>query len=93
MMFDKKDFKEKIERDGYCVIEGVLDADFVKRAKLELEIAIQKEGISVNYYDYSGYPEYSQKFPPFTHGVSMLDLLFSIGDEAKNYMKMSQMFI
>ncbi len=57
------------------------------------ESLFEKEGISVHYYDYSGYPEYTQKFPPFTHGVSVLDLLFSVGNEAKNYMKMPQMLM
>jgi hypothetical protein len=43
--------------------------------------------INVHYYDYSGYPEYEQRFPPFVHGVSILDLLFSAGENAKIFMK------
>jgi hypothetical protein len=46
-----------------------------------------KEGISVNYFDYNGYKEYNQKFPPFNHYISILDLLFNEGKNAINYMK------
>jgi hypothetical protein len=46
-----------------------------------------KENIAVHFYDYSGYPEYEQKYPPFSHGVSILDLLFSVSEDVKNYMK------
>lgn len=45
------------------------------------------KNIHVHYYDYSGYPEYEQRFPPFEHGVSILDLLFSTGKEAPSFMK------
>ena len=42
-------------------------------------------GIVVEYVDYSGYPEYPQRFPPFRHDVSILDLLFNVGPEAPEY--------
>lgn len=32
--------------------------------------------------DYSGYPEYTQFFPPFEHAVTVLDLLFHVGPDA-----------
>jgi hypothetical protein len=44
-------------------------------------------GIVLNYIDYSGYPEYNQLFPPFEHGVSIIDLIFNEGPEASKYMK------
>jgi hypothetical protein len=44
-------------------------------------------GISVQYADYSGYPEYPQPYPPFEHHVSVLDLLFSTGRNAPQYLK------
>jgi hypothetical protein len=44
-------------------------------------------GIAVRYMDYSGYPEHPQMFPPFVHAVSVLDLLFNAGPEARRYMK------
>ena len=44
-------------------------------------------GIAVTYVDYSGYPEYPQLFGPFLHEVSVLDLIFSTGADARSYMK------
>ena len=45
------------------------------------------ENISLEYMDYSSYPEYRQLFPPFEHGVSILDLIFNEGSDAPKYMK------
>ncbi|MCI8574360.1 MAG: WbqC family protein [Oscillibacter sp.] len=42
-------------------------------------------GIDVIWKDYSGYPAYSQRFEPFNHQVSILDLLFNTGDDAPYY--------
>lgn len=47
----------------------------------------QRNGITVEWMDYSGYKEYDQLYPPFEHGVSILDLIFSEGENAKKYMK------
>jgi WbqC-like protein family len=44
-------------------------------------------GVAVSYIDYSGYPEYQQVHPPFSHQVTVLDLLFCTGSEAPRYMK------
>lgn len=38
-----------------------------------------REGISLAYKDYSGYPEYPQFSAQFDHQVSVLDLLFQVG--------------
>jgi hypothetical protein len=43
-------------------------------------------GIDLSYMDYSGYPEYPQLYPPFTHHVSVLDLLFNVGPAAAQYL-------
>lgn len=43
---------------------------------------VEELGIELHYKDYSGYPEYSQLFPPFEHAVSILDLLFNCGPDA-----------
>jgi hypothetical protein len=51
------------------------------------ESQFANNNINVHYYDYSGYPEYEQRYPPFVHGVSILDLLFSKGESAKKFMK------
>lgn len=46
-------------------------------------------GIELQWMDYSGYPEYRQKYPPFEHGVSIIDLLLNEGDNAPDFMKFS----
>jgi len=46
-----------------------------------------KENIKVSWMDYSNYPEYSQLYPPFEHAVTVLDLIFNEGPNAKKYMK------
>ena len=48
------------------------------RSYLDVE-RFDQAGVSVSWMDYSGYPEYPQPFPPFEHGVSVLDLLFCTG--------------
>lgn len=45
------------------------------------------EGIELVYFNYDGYPEYRQRYPPFIHGVTVLDLILNEGREARNYMK------
>ena len=45
-----------------------------------------KEGMGLSFMDYSSYPEYAQFYPPFTHQVSILDLIFNEGPNAKKYM-------
>lgn len=45
------------------------------------------QGIAVSWFDYSGYPQYPQQWGDFTHGVSILDLLFNCGPDAPRFMK------
>ena len=51
------------------------------------ESLFEKSGIEVIYFDYSGYKEYEQLYPPFEHGVSILDLIFNTGEDAYKYLK------
>lgn len=51
------------------------------------EELFKREGIKLSYMDYSDYPEYCQRFPPFEHNVSILDLLFNEGEDATKFMK------
>ena len=51
------------------------------------EEIFRKENIALRYMDYSGYPEYRQLFPPFEHGVSIIDLILNEGPDATKYMK------
>ncbi len=47
----------------------------------------EREKIALTFMDYSGYPEYDQLHPPFAHGVTILDLLFHTGPDARRCMK------
>jgi hypothetical protein len=49
--------------------------------------AFAQAGIELAYMDYSNYPPYHQLYPPFEHGVSILDLIFNEGPQAAHYMK------
>lgn len=44
-------------------------------------------GININWFDYAGYPEYPQLWGEFSHGVTILDLLFNCGKDAPRYMR------
>jgi hypothetical protein len=44
-------------------------------------------GISVRWFDYSGYPPYRQLWGDFVHEVTILDLLFNCGDRSASYMR------
>jgi hypothetical protein len=46
----------------------------------------QRNNITVEYFSYDGYPEYSQLFGPFEHNVSALDLILNTGPRARHYM-------
>ena len=49
--------------------------------------SFDRAGITVEWMDYSGYPEYRQQFPPFEHQVSVLDLMLNEGSGARRFMK------
>lgn len=44
-------------------------------------------GIDVNWFDYAGYTEYPQLWGDFVHGVSVLDLLFNCGRDARRHLR------
>lgn len=46
-----------------------------------------ERGIKLSWFSYEGYPEYPQLWGEFTHGVTILDLLFNCGKDADLYMK------
>lgn len=43
--------------------------------------------VALTWFDYSGYREYPQLWGEFTHGVTVLDLLFNCGTEAPAFMR------
>lgn len=51
------------------------------------EQIFEEKGISIIYADYGGYPEYEQLYPPFEHGVTILDLIFSQGTSSRGNLK------
>jgi hypothetical protein len=51
------------------------------------EVQFATAGISVEWMDYSGYPEYQQLFPPFESALSIVDLILNTGPEAWRYLK------
>jgi hypothetical protein len=44
-------------------------------------------GIELSYIDYSAYREYPQVHPPFSHHVSVIDLIFNVGPAAPQYLE------
>ncbi|MBK8397930.1 MAG: WbqC family protein [Leptospiraceae bacterium] len=62
-------------------LSGPSAKDYIK------EDEFSGEGIQLEWMDYSGYPEYEQLYPPFEHGVSILDMIFNLGSEARRYFK------
>ncbi|MGF1533740.1 MAG: WbqC family protein [Bernardetiaceae bacterium] len=51
------------------------------------ESLFTQENIRVHYWDYAGYPEYEQLYPPFAHNVSIIDLILNQGENSRNFMK------
>lgn len=51
------------------------------------EDRFEKENMAVEYFDYSGYTEYPQLHGDFEHGVTILDLIFNLGDESPEALK------
>jgi hypothetical protein len=49
------------------------------------EHRFEDAGIAVAWKSYEGYPEYPQPHPPFSHHVTVLDLLFQVGPSAPDY--------
>jgi len=86
---------------NYTMIEGKSErlADLVEKAggnhyisgpaaKDYLDESVFRDrGIEVEWFDYSGYQEYSQLWGDFEHGVTIIDLLFNCGESSGNYMK------
>lgn len=51
------------------------------------EKAFTDRGISVEWFDYGGYPSYPQLWGDFENCVTILDLIFNCGPDAAQYMK------
>lgn len=53
-------------------------------------VRFDRAGIELVFMDYSDYPEYDQLHPPFTHEVSIIDLVLSTGDAARRHLSFSR---
>jgi len=74
-----------------CQLSGATDYYSGPAAKDYMDVELfQKNNIQVHWLDYSGYPEYPQLYPPFEHGVSIIDLLLNVGKEAPRYLKYTE---
>lgn len=62
-------------------ISGPAAKDYIE------EDVFTERGIKLTWFDYDGYPEYPQLWGDFTHGVTILDLLFNCGKDAPRYMR------
>jgi hypothetical protein len=51
------------------------------------EAAFSSAGVTVSWFDYGPYPDYEQVHPPFDPHVSILDLLFNLGERAPNFVR------
>ncbi len=65
-----------VNADHY--ISGPSAKDYIEKDKFD------QAGISVEFIEYD-YPEYPQKYPPFDPFVSILDLLFMTGPDARKF--------
>ena len=70
--------------NGTEYLSGPAAKDYIQESLFE------EAGIKLTWVDYSHYSEYSQLYPPFEHAVSIIDLLFNCGDDAKYKMKFTQ---
>lgn len=66
---------------GTEYISGPAAKDYIE------ESAFTERGIKLTWFSYSGYPEYPQLWGEFIHGVTILDLLFNCGKDARRYMR------
>jgi hypothetical protein len=60
---------------------GPAAKDYMQLEKFE------EAGILVEWLDYTGYKEYEQLYPPFEHAVSILDLIFNMGEDSIKQLK------
>ena len=65
---------------GTHYISGPAAKHYIEESKFD------QASLKLSWMEYSGYPEYEQPYLPFEHGVTILDLIFSVGKDAPAYM-------
>jgi len=72
---------------GLCEQTGATEYLSGPSARSYLDRAVfEQSGIALSFFDYMGYPEYPQLYPPFDHYVSVIDLLLHTGPDAPTFM-------
>ena len=66
---------------GAEYISGPTAKDYIQEA------IFAERGIALTWFDYTQYPSYPQLWGNFTHGVTILDLLFNCGKDSYRYMR------
>lgn len=64
-----------------CYLSGPAAIDYIEPELFD------EAGIELMYIGYDGYPKYPQLWGDFDHAVSVIDLLFNCGSDAKRHMK------
>lgn len=70
-----------VQAGGNEYISGPAAKDYID------EKVFANVGVKLTWFDYEGYPEYPQQWGEFTHGVTILDLLFNCGKDSTRYMR------
>jgi hypothetical protein len=70
-----------VQAGGTEYVSGPAARDYIQ------EEVFTDSGVKLTWFDYGGYPEYPQLWGGFTHGVTILDLLFNCGKDAPGHMK------
>lgn len=72
-----------LQAKGTEYISGPAAKDYI------VESLFTEKDVKLTWFDYRGYPEYPQLWGDFVHGVTILDVLFNTGPEARTYIKKS----
>lgn len=74
-----------------CLQSGATEYVSGKAAQDYLDESMFHENdLKITWFDYSGYPEYPQRWGEFVHEVSIVDLLFNCGKSAPTYMQLGR---
>lgn len=71
------DILQKLDADHY--LSGPAARSYIEPS------AFARAGITLEWKNYGGYPEYPQFYGAFEHAVTVLDLLFQVGPDAPSY--------
>lgn len=70
-----------VARGANIYVSGPAAKSYIEKAQFD------GAGVALAYAIYSGYPVYEQGMEPFEPGVSMLDVMFRFGPEARSHLK------